>query len=157
MQYLLFSLALIILQGCAQQPNVSQLQAFADTPQHNYQQLQQQLRHHYSDWQGTPYQYGGLSKHGIDCSGFVYLTFRNQLGITLPRTGAAQSRMGQSVSKKQLQPGDLVFFKTAEKQRHAGIYIGQQQFIHASSSNGVTLSSLKNPYWRQHYWMGRRI
>lgn len=111
----------------------------------------------YREWQGTPYRYGGTSKRGVDCSGFVYITFRQEFGKTLPRTTAAQSRLGYSVSRDALRAGDLVFFHTGSRTRHVGIYIEDGYFLHASSSNGVMLSSLSDPYWSSHYWKTQRL
>jgi cell wall-associated NlpC family hydrolase len=115
--------------------------------------LNAQLR----EWHGVRYREGGLSKRGVDCSGFVYLTYLNRFGIRLPRTTAGQAAVGMGVRQNQLRPGDLVFFKTAWKTRHVGIYFGNRQFIHASTSNGVMASSLDNPYWSQAYWKAVRV
>jgi cell wall-associated NlpC family hydrolase len=109
------------------------------------------------DWQGVRYRMGGLSKSGVDCSGLVYLTFRDHFGIKLPRTTRHQSRTGKSVSRRHLQPGDLVFFKTGWFDRHVGIYIEKHRFLHVSTKKGVMLSSLENPYWRKRYWKAVRI
>ncbi|WKX28023.1 C40 family peptidase [Tatumella ptyseos] len=110
-------------------------------------------------WRGTPYRYGGLSRSGIDCSGFVYRTFRERFDIQLPRTTRQQSDIGTRIRKKDLLPGDLVFFKTGwgEGGLHVGIYDTQNQFIHASTSRGVMRSSLNNVYWRKVFWQARRL
>ena len=109
------------------------------------------------DWQGVPYQYGGLSPQGVDCSGFVYLTFLSQLNMKVPRTTSSLMQEGEPVARNELEVGDLVFFKTGPGNRHVGIYMGGDEFMHASVSNGVMQSSLKNPYWRERYWMARRL
>ena len=109
------------------------------------------------EWKGTPYRYGGLSKRGVDCSGFVYLTYRNKFGINLPRSTEQQSRTGTPISKQQLTAGDLVFFKTGFSKRHVGIYLGNSKFLHASTSQGVTISNMNNVYWRKKYWKAQRI
>lgn len=110
-------------------------------------------------WRGTPYHYGGMSKRGVDCSGFVMLTFRDQFSKLLPRETSQQAQAGQPVAENDLRPGDLVFFKIAggENGLHVGIYQGDNLFIHASTSQGVTRSSLKNPYWQKHFWQARRL
>ena len=100
---------------------------------------------------------GGLSKDGIDCSGFVYTTFRSKLGINIPRSTALQSKIGSNVSKNKLRTGDLVFFKTATKVRHVGIYIENNKFLHASTSKGVMISKLDNVYWKSKYWKSKRL
>ncbi|MBE9532121.1 MAG: C40 family peptidase, partial [Proteobacteria bacterium] len=94
----------------------------------------------HSEWKGVRYRYGGLSKKGVDCSGFVYLTFKSDFDIVLPRTTKGQAKEGKSVKRSKLRPGDLVFFKTSRKVRHVGIYIEDDKFLHASTSKGVMIS-----------------
>ncbi len=119
--------------------------------------VRSKLLQQYREWRNTPYRMGGLSKRGVDCSGFVYLTYRAKLGRTLPRTTTEQATTGVEVSRSNLRPGDLLFFKTGVFSRHVGIYLGYQQFLHASSSRGVTSSGLAEEYWDGHYWTARRI
>ena len=109
------------------------------------------------EWRGVPYREGGLSKRGVDCSGFVYLTYQSRFGIRLPRTTRGQAAVGRPVSQRELRPGDLVFFHTKWKTNHVGIYLGNGQFIHASTSRGVMASELNNPYWRKAYWKAVRL
>ena len=109
------------------------------------------------EWRRTKYKLGGLTKKGIDCSGLVYVTFRTKFGIKLPRTTEFQVKVGKGINKYQLRPGDLVFFKTGVFTRHVGIYIENNKFIHASTSKGVTLSSLDNYYWSKKYWKSVRV
>ncbi|UCB31183.1 endopeptidase [Duffyella gerundensis] len=118
-----------------------------------------QLNDQLSQWYGTPYRYGGMNRNGIDCSGFVYLTFRDRFALQLPRTTKAQTDIGTRIDKEELLPGDLVFFKTGggENGLHVGIYDTDNQFIHASTSRGVIRSSLDNVYWRKVFWQARRI
>jgi lipoprotein Spr len=115
------------------------------------------LYQHYQQWKGTPYQLGGLSKTGIDCSGYVMLAYQDQFAYQLPRTTEYQAKTGHNVKRHQLAAGDLIFFKTAYKVRHVGIYLGNQQFIHASSSRGVMISGLNDYYWKNKFWQARRI
>jgi probable lipoprotein NlpC len=123
----------------------------------NYSQVRSQLLRQLNEWQGVPHRDGGLSKQGVDCSGFVYLTFADEFGIRLPRTTQSQVLKGIVVEQSDLLPGDLVFFQTGIKQRHVGIYVGKNQFIHTSSSRGVMTSRLDNPYWQDAYWHSRRV
>ncbi|WP_158782916.1 C40 family peptidase [Pantoea sp. BAV 3049] len=118
-----------------------------------------QLNEQLSQWRGTPYRYGGMSRGGIDCSGFVYMTFRDRFDLQLPRTTVAQTDIGTRISKDDLLPGDLVFFKTGggDNGLHVGIYDTDNQFIHASTSQGVIRSSLNNVYWKKVFWQARRI
>lgn len=107
---------------------------------------------------GVPYLWAGTSPAGFDCSGFVQYVF-NAHGISLKRTAATQYTHGTYVAKSDLQAGDLVFFQNTYKVgiSHVGIYIGDGQFIHASSSKGVTISDLSSSYYVSHYYGARRI
>lgn len=118
-----------------------------------------ELNDQLSQWRGTPYRYGGMSRGGVDCSGFVYITFRDRFELQLPRTTQAQTDIGTRISQRDLLPGDLVFFKTGSGGNglHVGIYDTDNQFIHASTSQGVMRSSLNNVYWKKVFWQARRI
>lgn len=108
-----------------------------------------------SSLKGTPYVWGGTTPAGFDCSGFIQYVF-NQYGKKLPRTTKELFNQGQSVST--LQAGDIVFFTTYRSgPSHAGIYIGDRQFIHSGSSNGVTHASLDSSYWSKRYLGARRF
>lgn len=102
---------------------------------------------------GTPYKWGGTTKSGFDCSGFVYYVFQKSQGITLPRT---TSLLYKNTGLKVSSPskGDLVFFDTSSGRTgvsHVGIYIGNNQFIQASSSKGVIITDMDNSYWAPRY------
>lgn len=107
---------------------------------------------------GTPYVFGGNSLYyGIDCSAYTQQIFA-MIGINLPRTADYQFEVGTPVSRADLIPGDMVFFTTyTYGASHCGIYIGDGQFIHASSSQGVTISSLGHPYYNARYIGARRV
>jgi len=108
-------------------------------------------------WAGAPHQLGGTTTRGVDCSGLVQSVYANEFGYEVPRTTEEQVRTGRSVSRSQLQPGDLVFFRPEWKERHVGIYVGDGEFLHASASEGVTVSSLQRSYWTERWWQARRV
>jgi len=111
---------------------------------------------HYKEWRGTRYRLGGLSKAGIDCSGFVYVTFLDRLGIELPRSTHYQVKRGKDIARNQLQTGDLVFFRNG-RVNHVGIYLEDGKFMHSSTRSGVRISSMSNGYWQRSYWTARRL
>ena len=111
------------------------------------------------NWLGTRYLFGGTSQSGIDCSAFTRTMYR-ECGVQLPRTAAMQWEAGgESVAREDLQFGDLIFFHTrkAVYVSHVGIYLGNDMFCHASSRNGVTVSSLESNYYSTHYIGARRF
>ena len=124
--------------------------------------VEDQVRAETREWWGVPYEWGGVSREGVDCSGFTQVVFNEVFGITLPRKAAQQERMGLPVSPDNLRAGDLVFFKTGGffgflTSRHVGIYLSAGKFAHAFKSQGVTISSLEEPFWRDDYHTSRRV
>jgi cell wall-associated NlpC family hydrolase len=99
----------------------------------------------------------GLSKDGIDCSGFVHITFKSKLGVNLPRSSDLQAELGTGINKDELQAGDLVFFKTGRTLKHVGVYLEEGRFLHASTKSGVMISHLNESYWKSAYWKARRL
>ena len=119
--------------------------------------MEQQIRAVVHRWSGTPHKMGGIDHRGIDCSGFVQRIYHDLFHIQLPRSTALQVQVGLTVSLKELEVGDLVFFHPPNKIRHVGIYLGSGEFAHASATQGVTISSLYTTYWRDAYWISKRI
>jgi len=111
----------------------------------------------FKGWEGTPHKMGGNSKRGIDCSGFAHHIYTKLFNLNVPRTTRQFFTTGIKINKTQLKPGDLVAFKPHSYPRHVGVYIGNNKFIHASTTKGVMMSDLSNPYWIKHYVMSRRI
>jgi cell wall-associated NlpC family hydrolase len=109
---------------------------------------------------GVDYKFGGNSPEtGLDCSGFVRYVFQQATGIALPRTSREQSKVGESIDRSQLQPGDLVFFNTRRFQfSHVGVYLGGNRFIHSPSRGGsVEIVDFDNRYWQKAFNGARRI
>lgn len=106
------------------------------------------------------YRYGGNSPEtGIDCSGLVRYVYKKAWGAELPRTAVAISEFGESIETGELQPGDLVFYNTQRRSfSHVGIYLGNNQFVHAPSKGGkVRVENMGGRYWQARYNGARRI
>lgn len=112
---------------------------------------------------GTKYRFGGTSiKTGFDCSGFIGYLFREEAGMQLPRSTREMINLDAPlVARDELEPGDLIFFNNRGRGRvsHAGIYLGDDQFIHSSSSRsgGVRIDSLDDSYWSRSYMEAKRV
>ena len=119
--------------------------------------VERRLRVQEQHWHGTPYRWGGVSRDGVDCSGFVMSVYRDLFDLSLPRTTEEQVRVGQAVLPRALQAGDLVFFRPPGGAHHVGLYLSGGEFAHASTSEGVTISHLDEAYWREAYWTTRRV
>lgn len=112
------------------------------------------------DQLGIRYRYGGSSPDtGFDCSGLVAYTAEQALGLKLPRNAAAMALVGTSIDRRELQPGDLVFFNTlGRRYSHVGIYLGDERFVHAPSSGGVVrIEKMTMAYWSKRYNGARRL
>jgi len=146
----LFLATLLLFSGCS----TKQKRPF---PSGKKNKVLQKLYLEYEYWEGSSYKYGGTKEGAIDCSAFVQSIYKTAFGKIIPRTTWLQAKEGRYIAKKNLKAGDLVFFKTSKRDRHVGIYLKNGKFMHASSSRGVTISSINSSYWRKKYWMARRI
>ncbi|HEX8596506.1 MAG TPA: C40 family peptidase [Pseudomonas sp.] len=110
---------------------------------------------------GTPYRWGGTTPgKGLDCSGLVKYAFNGVSEVNLPRTSNAMAEgHGQKVDRKDLKPGDLLFFNIkSRKVNHVAIYLGNDRFVHAPRrGKAVTVDTLKKPYWDSHYMVAKRV
>ncbi len=123
----------------------------------NIQQRQEFLQLAYKDWKGAPYLLGGSGYTGIDCSAFMQVIFEDYFSMMIPRTTLEQLREGTLVKPSEIKPGDLTFFKTGRNTFHVGVMINKKEFLHASVSNGVTVSQLSHPYWAEAYFTTKRL
>ena len=108
----------------------------------------------------VPYKYGGQNlSSGFDCSGLVMSIFQEVANKSLPRTAAAQAAATASIKRSELKPGDLVFFNTAGRRySHVGIYVGDNQFIHAPRTGSqIRIDSINNNYWNKRFTGARRV
>ncbi|WP_233884419.1 C40 family peptidase [Tenacibaculum piscium] len=114
-------------------------------------------------YKGAPYKFGGTTKRGMDCSGLIHTSFSFRK-ISMPRTSREMSRKGYDISLGKVKRGDLVFFKTSRRRagiNHVGLVTsvkrGDVRFIHASTSSGVIISSLRDSYWRKSFVKAKRV
>ena len=110
---------------------------------------------------GTPYKWGGsTTSTGFDCSGMIQFVYKNALNVNLPRTARDMAAASRKISDDKLKAGDLVFFNTggAHKYSHVGLYIGNNNFIHAPrTGKRIEITSLGHKYWSAKYAFGRRV
>jgi murein DD-endopeptidase len=106
---------------------------------------------------GIPYRYGGSTPKGFDCSGLVQYSY-NAAGLSVPRTSGEQYSAAQPIGLADAEPGDLLFFNFDRRISHVAIYLGNQRFVHApSSGKRVSIASLDNPIYRQHFARAGRV
>lgn len=111
-------------------------------------------------WIGTPYRGGGTNQRGVDCSGLTQQLYRSVYRKELSRSSNDQFKSVQKINKRKLEAGDLVFFSTdrsGKKVGHVGIYLKDGKFIHASTSSGVIVSKLNEPYYKRNWISGGKF
>jgi len=156
----ILSLITLALGGCASDGHLQHAQTTSQQlPPASVAESEkaQKLWQVFQRYQGAPYQYGGTSSNGFDCSGFILTAYQEGLGKQVPRTTSQMLASGEVVHPTQIEPGDIVFFRIKGKNQHAGIYMGNNRFIHASSSAGVTQSNLNGYYWAGRLSEARRF
>ncbi len=109
------------------------------------------------DWWGTNYRYGGATKKGIDCSAYSGTLLHTVYGFVAARTAREQYELCEKIERDNLQEGDLVFFNTKRGVSHVGVYLRNGYFTHASTGQGVTISSLDETYYSKRYLGGGRV
>jgi cell wall-associated NlpC family hydrolase len=104
------------------------------------------------EWYGTRYRFGGTTKKGIDCSSFTQKLYAQAYGLEIPRTAVTQYAACKRIRKEELQEGDLIFFHTTRRGiSHVGVYLGNDRFVHASSSRGIVINNLTDSYYVNAY------
>ncbi len=119
--------------------------------------LQNALLKSFENWKGTRYSFGGDSSRGIDCSALTRRVYREVFSFELPRVTKDQIKVGRHVSRNNLKPGDILYFRPDGKYNHTAVYLGNSLFINASSSKGVILSSMEHSYWSKYFVHGVRV
>lgn len=156
--------AVLQLLGCASAPEASRSPvppawpALPDVPSRLPADLSDDVAIHAMGLVGTPYRYGGNTPQGgFDCSGLIAYVFNASTGLTPPRTVSRLQTWGQAVSRPQARTGDLVLFAQRNEVTHAGIYVGDDRFVHAPSAGGeVRLDHLNSAYWSRQQVQFRR-
>lgn len=110
----------------------------------------------YNETKHIRYKMGGTGQNGIDCSAFTQKMFKEKFNHMLSRSTVTQVNEGIEVKKSELQPGDLVFFKTSKIDKHVGVYTGNGEFLHASIK-GIQYTKLDKPFYKDTYWTARRV
>ena len=159
---LLMVVSVIVLTGCSTSKTVSGYEGTKTTVTDKSKVVKNdgKLVKEAKSWLGTKYKYGGHSKEGTDCSGFVMQVFLKVYNVKLPRSSKSQHAYCTEIKKSKIEVGDLVFFATGKSKStvsHVGIYIGNGEFIHASSSKGVVISKLEQNYYQRTFISAGRV
>ena len=148
---------LILFSSCTLKPVQPGAPGIPSSLGNDSSRIKSELYAQYQAWKNVGYRHGGMSRNGVDCSGFVHITYRDRFGIALPRKTSQIAKEGAQIMQRDLIAGDLLFFKTGTFTQHVGMYLEKGKFLHASTSEGVTISSMESQYWRRCFWQARRI
>ncbi|PVW17184.1 C40 family peptidase [Marixanthomonas spongiae] len=163
---ILLSFLALALISCGSSRNVSKKRNTVRTISHKNHSVApkaQNIIEYAKSFEGTRYKFGGTTKRGMDCSGLVYTSFKNE-NIALPRVSRDMAKQGKRISLREVEEGDLLFFQTNKSRRvinHVGLVVesrkGAVKFIHSTTSRGVIVSSLNERYWNNAFVEVRRV
>lgn len=154
--YIGLTLGALLLTGCAPISSIPSSQPhnsnYRSTGNYSLSPQRRQMMRVAHQSIGARYKWGGETpREGFDCSGLMQHTYL-RTGIKIPRTAAQQRDASRRIARSQLRPGDMIFFKTGKRSNHVGIYTGNGEFIHAStSSKRVKKERLNTRYWNEHF------
>lgn len=156
----MFVVSLALLTGCGTPRQSTNRQAASHYDKKLTPAQERELVKEAKEWLGAKYRYGGHSRSGTDCSGMVMEVYRKVCGVKLPRSSREQCDFCEKIKRDELRSGDLVFFSTGKSKStvsHVGLYIGNGEIIHASSSRGVIVSRLDERYFQRAYHSSGRV
>jgi cell wall-associated NlpC family hydrolase len=153
MKWISIFLLTIIICACHSTAKYRAVKKSRSSNNQSYLRKNNQLYDYIQDWIGVPYKYGGMNNRGIDCSGFTSVVYEELYDLKLPRTALDQYNSGKRIRINQLNEGDLVFFRGVRGVGidHVGIYLEDGNFVHASTSIGVTISDLSEEYYESRF------
>jgi len=148
---------LTIFLGCAAHPRYT-IKTESDYPTNPSKIDRDKMGRVIKSYLGVPYKPNGMSHLGVDCSGLVVEIYRRYNGTKLPHDTEKLFKLAKKIKRPHIAYGDLIFFTIDFKKiSHVGIYLDNGDFVHSSESQGVVISSLKEPYYNRRYMGGRRV
>ena len=153
MKWIFLIIFVFFLHACHSTARYKAIKNSRQSSTQYYSRNNTELKGFIKDWLGVPYKYGGMTKRGIDCSGFSFTVYKELYTYNLPRTALDQYKSGRKIRTGQLTEGDLVFFRGVREAGidHVGVYLEEGKFVHASTSIGVTVSNLSEEYYKTRF------